>query len=151
MAKIMITNDGPHPAEKWAITTAEMIFPIDQSVDGERLMQARRLEQAIVEALVPHHSNHQHAERHALKEHGDAHLDVEHNPLSNAQQALSSIVSAAKGTPWEAHFLDAAVQHEVLQVIGNHMASAAHIERQWHCNRNPNSERARAWAARHHS
>ena len=132
---ILITNGGAHPPEKWAVATAEIIFPTDNVRDSNRLLQAKKLQFAIADALVPHHTDVQTAEKGKLATLGDAHLDTPHDPLEAAQKALADIVALAKGTPWELHFADAAVQAEIVQEIGNHFATAEHIERQWHCHR----------------
>ena len=31
MSKVLITNNGPHPPEKWAMITAEEIFDINNT------------------------------------------------------------------------------------------------------------------------
>lgn len=149
MTGVLVTNGGPHPADKWAVATAEHIFPIDPSVVGDRFLAAKKLQLAIAVALEPHHEGVQEAERAKLAAAGDDHLQTPHDPLAAAEAALAEIQAAAAGTPWEAHFADAEVQRVVIQEVGNHFATAEHIERQWHCHRNP-SDAAKAWLAQHH-
>lgn len=152
MAGVMITNGGSHPPEKVAITCAEQLFQIDRGAitDPERLMMAEDLLLAIKKALIPHHRRVQATERGTLKSRGTDHLDAPIDPLADAKLAFADIRKAAKGTPWEDHFDDPAVEHEVIQTIGNHMATDQHIERQWHCHRNPDDKRAQAWLGRWH-
>ena len=96
--RFLITNHGTHSPEQWAMATAQTIFDIEPSVVGDRLIQAQKVQVAIAEALVPHHSNVQETERSQLA------ADVAHilSPYAVDQyleQALADIVAAAKVHP----------------------------------------------------
>lgn len=143
---VMITDGGAHPPEKWAVMTAETIFPLGDALKGDRALLARKVQLAIAEALMPHHESHQDNERAALETHGDAHLDRAHDPIPRAEEALEAVKNCIRGTPWEDKIMDAAWLNLVGGILATHFATSADIERQWHCHRNP-SEKAQAFLA----
>ena len=154
MAGIVTTNnDGGkgHTPEKLAMVTARQLFDFDpNTLDSAKLAPAQKLLAAIQEALIPHHAKVQSTEREILKEKGSAHLDTPHDPLAAAQAALADIQAAAKGTPWESEFQNPEIVSGMTQVIGNWFATSQHIERQYHCHRNPTDPVAKAWLAAVH-
>lgn len=129
---ILKTDGGPHTPEQWGMATAMSMFPIDPAVVDERLIAAQKLQVAVAEVLVTHHAAVQSAERAKLAEHGDAHLETELGNEVEVSAAVSSVVAAAKGTPWEAHMLDPAVQDSMRSVLDGHFKTNQQIERQWH-------------------
>lgn len=141
---VMITNGGAHPPEKWAIATAEQICPVSDELQGSRLIEAKRVQLAVMEAILPHHKAHQDNERHQLKTAGDAVLDGDHNPMPRAEEALQAVIACLAGSPWEDKTKDKAWQGVVGGVLATHFATSADIERQWHCHRNP-SDKTRAF------
>ena len=147
--RIMITNYGTHPPESWAQVTAEHIAPISVGLTGPRYIAAMKLQMAITEALTPHHEAVQHHERAKLAESSD-HLLTNLDPEPHLEGAIQAILAAAKGTDWEAHFAKPEVQAVIRQEIGAHFATAQHIERSWHVDRNPGHPHARTWRAQHH-
>lgn len=149
-AKILITNGGTHSPEKWADTTAEHIFQVGSAVAGDRLIAAKKFQIQIAEILMPHHDAVQTDAKASLAANAQAHMTKAYDPLAKAEQATAEIVAAAKGTPWEDHFAKPEVQQVMVQEIGNHFATAEHIERSWHADRNPNTDAAKAFRAAHH-
>jgi len=146
--RIMITNGGPHPPESWAQVTAEHIAPIAVGLAGTRYVAAMKLQMAITEALTPHHQAVQHHEREKLA--GDpAHVMTDLDPSAHLDVAMQAIIDAAAGTEWEAHFAQPDVQAVIRQELGAHFATAQHIERSWHVDRNPAHPHAAAWRAQH--
>lgn len=149
MPGLMVTDGGPHPADKWAVMTGEHIFPIDPKADSERLIDARKVQMKIIEALLPHHHANMEAERGNLKTKGDAHLTAPYAPEDAAKAALAEIVSILKGTPWEAKTIDPDWLRIVEGELATHFATAQNIERQWHCHRSK-TPAAKQWLAVHH-
>jgi hypothetical protein len=136
MTRILVTNGGPHPPEKWAMTTAEMIFDIGSAVVGNRLIQAQKFQLVIAEILVPHHGKVQNNERSKLNE------DVENilTPFNSEKYLdgiMKDIINAAKGTPWQEHFAQPEVQAAARAVIASHIVTAQHVERLWHADHHP--------------
>lgn len=146
MARILVTNGGSHPPEKWAMTTAEQVFDIGSSVAGDRLIQAQKLQLAIAEALMPHYSQAQDDETSRLAEDAKNVLSS-HSVDAYLDAAMKDVVGAAKGTMWESHFADPDVQAAAREVIGSNFTTAMHVERLWHADRNPDCEFAQSYRA----
>lgn len=149
MAKIITTNGGPHPADKWAMTSAEEIFPMqDAALTGDHLIAAQRFQLDLAEVLEDHHDNVQTGEKESLTSHDD-HCDNEIEVEHHIKAALAAVVEKSKGTVWEAHFAKPEVQKAVEVVLESHFKSAAHIERLWHADRNPDNGAAHAYKSTH--
>lgn len=146
---VMITDGGAHPPEKWAVMTAEIIFPLSEALKGDRAILARKVQLAITEALLPHHYDHIIDEQSALKAVGDDHLDKAYDPIPRAEEALEAVKSCLRNTPWEDKLKNEEWLRTVGGILASHFATSADIERQWHCHRNP-SERAKAFLAARH-
>ena len=138
---IMTTNGGAHPADAWSAQTAAHIVSmirVDNSSTSSDAKLARRalprFEVDLADALERRYESHQLSERAALAER-DERLNealVQHKEL-DAEVAL--VMEVAKKTPFAAHFADPNTQRVVRDIIQNHLASAQHIERHWHCDR----------------
>lgn len=152
VSKILITNNigaGNHPADKWAMATAETIAEASQ-LDGDRLLEAQKLQLKIAEILKDHHAQAQSDEQAALAA-DPAHvhtsfLDVLKVDIANV---VAAIVEAAKGSLWEAHFAQPGMQEYIKQIVENHFASSMHVERLAHTDRNPDCPHAQAYRAAH--
>lgn len=132
MARILITDNGPHSAEKWAMTSAEELFPMqDAALTGDHLIAAQRFQLDLAELLQDHHGNVQGGEKASLEnneDHCDCAIEIDHH----VTDALAAVVEKSKGTVWEAHFAKPEVQQAVVKVLNNHFQTSAHIERLWH-------------------
>lgn len=144
MARILVTNGGSHPPEKWAMTTAEQVFDIGSSVAGDRLIQAQKLQLAIAEALMPHYIKAQADERSTLAKDAKNVLSP-HDLDAYLDKAMKDVVSAAKGTMWESHFANPDVQTAAREVVGNNFITVMHVERLWHADHNPDCEFAQSY------
>lgn len=147
MSKILITNGGAHPPEKWAMMTAEQIFDIGSTVAGDRLIQAQKFQLSIAELLMPHHEKVQGDERGKLAADAE-HINSGHDVEKYLDQITKEIVALAKGSPWQAHFAKPEVQTATRQVIGNHLATSQHVERLWYADKNPDCAVSQAYKAR---
>lgn len=147
--RVMITNGGPHPPDFWAQATAEHIAPIAPTMTGSRRLDALALQARIQGALTPHHDAVQQAERAAIAADPNR-LMAGYDPEQHVDEALAAVVAASVGTEWEAHFHDPAVVDVIRREIGAHFATAQHIERSWHADRNPTLPAAVAFRAQHH-
>lgn len=147
---VLITNHGPHSPEKWADATASMIFPVDPNVEGDRLLAARRVQMKITEALVPHHEKMQSREREHLGGDGDKRMFAPYDGKDHADEAMSGVIDALKGTPWEEKASNEEWLNIVRNLITQHFNDAQHIERSWHAIRNPHNETCRAFTAAYH-
>jgi hypothetical protein len=148
MAKIMITDNGPHPPEKWAMTTAETIFDTGSLVSVDRQLHAKKLQVAIAEALLPHHTNLQVFEKQKLKD------DISHIHSAYSHDldtVMADIIAASKNTFWETHFAKEEVQAAVRDILTNHFSTSQHIERLWHADIHPDCPVSQQYKAKFHS
>lgn len=146
MTRILVTNNGPHPAEKWAMATAQAIFDTSALVSGDHSIAAQKFQLSIAEALQPHHQQLQSDEQTKLV----ADPDYINTPLeasAYAEKVMNDVVGLSKGSPWEAHFARTDVQEEAKKVIADHMMTSQHVERLWHADRNPKVKAAQIYKA----
>ena len=134
---VLITNGGPHSAEKWAECTASHIVQIGEQVSGEQLAGARRLELAILTILEGHHATVQAGEQAILKASNAKTLSSRLASVPDPNEHLSvdgivaEIVAAADGTEFAPHFAEPATQDYIRAVLTQHFATNIDIERQW--------------------
>lgn len=147
--KVLSTNGGAHPPEQWAVTTSEFLVDIDPSVTGDRLIAAKKLQAAVAEVLMPHHTNTQNGERSALGQSNHEQLFAPMDSHFEAEAVYEKVAACAKGTPWEYHFQRDDVRREAIAVIEQHTNTVKHIERQWHCHRNRGNLQVESWMAQH--
>lgn len=146
-AGILITNGGPHPAEKWAIYVAERIVPTDNVTIGDRPMQALALQVAVAKAISDDFEKAQSEEKSRLFNDSN-HLNNDYDVDLYVEPMMQDIVSCAKGTPWEAHYNSADVQNEIRSMLRSHVWDTLHIERMYHADANPDMAPAREYKAR---
>lgn len=143
---IIKTDNGMHSAELMASACAGQVMNIDPAnMDGPRLLAAQKLEVAIVEALVPHHAAARDAVKAELAADATAHFarsDL-HDPGSVLDSAMSSVMDAAAGTPWEAEFTEK--KAEIRHRVGQFLVDMAHLERLYHRDANPTDALAKAY------
>lgn len=145
--RALITDGGAHPAEKWAVATAEMIFPIGPELEkaqGDRLLKAKRLQLDVADALTGHHAGVQNHEKTKLAALGDDRLDHVPDHAAATAEAVEAVMACMKGTPWEDKTANPEWREEITRIIAMHFGDNANIEREWHCHRNP-SDRASAF------
>jgi hypothetical protein len=149
---IMITNNGPHSAEKWAETTSSHIVTIADSLVGEKRGAAIKLQAAVYDVLVGHHTTVQEGERNKIKEFGVARLQHDMTPDDHVKvdDVLADIIAAAKGTPWESDFQKPEFAERLHQLLVDHFMSNAFIERSWHSDRNINTPEGQAFRKQFH-
>jgi hypothetical protein len=134
---VLITNNtsGNHSAADWAQATADHLVHVGPNADNATRLAAMRLELTLIDVLTTAHESVQSAEKSKLSTTGDAHLATDIDPSAAVDTALASVVAAAKGTPFEAHWADPQVQAQLRQVLGSHFGSSIHIERKHHSSR----------------
>lgn len=143
----MITNGGPHPADKWADTTTDTILDLIQvqddavSDEASAARQAKRdLRPVLFDIFMGHHDGVQRQERSQLSaiktsDAAQAHVAKPLTLHPDVTAALEEVNAALKVTPFAAHFAQGQVQQVLTQIIGNHTADVQHIERRWHVDR----------------
>jgi hypothetical protein len=159
---VMTTNGGPHPADKWALTTTGQIMQAVFSKPAAETAGARKFEIALLDILAPHHEHVQKHERGKIEEHGITRLSHPIDPREHCAAVVADIAAAAlkagsvvvpdPDRPGEtitvdlgAHFAKPEVQAALAGLIGSHFASAMDIERSWHADRNAHHDEAKAY------
>jgi hypothetical protein len=148
----MVTNGGPHSAAKWSEATASHIVEIGEHLAGEKRSGAIKLQARIVDIMERHHLAVQTVERDKMKKDAARVGLPTVNPRDNTDidAAVSEIVAAAKGTPWEADFDKPEAATHMRDLLTRHLRTNMHIERSWYADTNPDSPHSKAFRAMHH-
>lgn len=143
----MITNGGPHPADKWADMTTDTILALIKIADDSESPEAvearqvkRDLRPILFDIFMGHHDGVQKGERRdlvKLKKLDDAHehCNKQLELHDDCHSALEEVNAALATTPFGAHFAKPEVQAVLQQIVGQHTADVQHIERRWHVDR----------------
>lgn len=152
---IMITNGGPHPADKWAMTTSgklmDAVFGSGASVSS----RARKFENKLIDILEAAHDGIQKDERSKLKSKGKDRLYDPLDPRKEALEATQKIVAAAaeigeveiedrenpgqmKTVSLAKHFENPKVQQAVAGIVASDLASSIDIDRDHFAADHPN-------------
>jgi hypothetical protein len=134
----MITNGGPHPADRWADVTTDTIVDLlidanPDSVTPEALIarQAKRdLKPKLFDIFNSHHDGLQ-------KNDGKPHSAVD-APIEILGETLSTLAKVNKvlaATPFATHFAKPEVQAILTSIIGQHSTDVVHIERRYAADR----------------
>ena len=138
MVKFMITDGGPHPADKWADTTTEAILDLvqiaqDSVSDAAKAARAakRDLQPKLWSLLNTHHEAVQATHRTALKKIKNSQINqpIDVTPHLGTAADVLKLLSI---TPFADHFAQQTVQDVVTQIVGQHTADSIDIERRWH-------------------
>jgi hypothetical protein len=148
---ILVTNNGPHPADKWAEATASNIVDIAEHLSGEKRGAAIKLQASIIDILEGHHSTIQTGERGKIAEHGHDRLQHELDPAHHldVDAVTAEIIAASSGTPWEADFAKPETAAHLKELLTKHFKTSMHIERSWHADRNSNTEQTEEFREAH--
>lgn len=142
--QIMITNGGPHPADKWAEVTTEAILDLIQVASDSDTPEAaaarkakRDLRPVLFDILNDAHALVQGHERGELASKGIARCkanladaDAVHSP-----GVMKKIKTALAATPFKDHFAKPEVIAVIRTIVGQHIANNMHTERCWHQDR----------------
>lgn len=147
---VMITDGGPHAPEKWAAITAQQIIEeIEQNAPQVGIGEAREFRAELTKLFTGHHEAVQESERAAIARLDDRLM----HPLEPGEildSVIGEVVSLASRHSFAAYFVRPQTQEYLRHVIGHHFATSMFIERSWHADRNPATEAARAFRARHY-
>ena len=147
---ILVTDGGPHPADKWAEATSSHIVSIADSLSGAKRASAFKLQAAVIDILEKHHGLVQNGEQAKLQASPDrlaSGLDA--NDHTDLDQVVGEIVTAAAGTAWAETFALTETQTQLKALLASHFHTSMHIERSWHADRNPSLPQAQAFQSRH--
>ncbi len=148
----LITDGGPHSAEKWAVATASHIVSIAEHVSGEKRSAAIKLEAAIIDILEGHHTTVHDGEHATLAEIGHDRLTHSFDPEDHVSvdHVVSEIIAAAKGTPWAPDFDKPEMAESLRVVLNSHFSTSMHAIRSWHADQNADAEQSVAFKNTYH-
>lgn len=144
--KMMITNGGPHPADKFADVSTESILDLIQiaedAISGEATAarKAKRdLRPVLFDIFNTHHESVQYLENsecQKVKKHAEAHARA-HAPVDVTPHlsVMDEVAAALAATPFAAHFAKPEVIEVVKQIVARDTANVMHIERRYHSDR----------------
>lgn len=142
---VMVTDGGPHGADKWAAETAAEIMSYVKVADNVDTPEARavrrarpRMELDIADVLEEFHGANIEHERAQIEDHGDERLSHFCDPhCDHVSEAVEAVVAAAVSydEPFASAFNSDNGRAIIEKAVKVHMATAMHIERGWHADR----------------
>lgn len=139
----MITNGGPHPADKWADTTTDTIMDLIQVQEDSVTPEAtaaraakRDMRPKLFAIFMDHHDGVQKAERDNVPKSLKAAAEHVEKPLEpQINDTAKQVFDLLATTPFAAHFAKLEVRTVIETIIGQHTADVMHIERRYHHHR----------------
>lgn len=135
----MITNGGPHPADKWADMTTDTVLDLVQISEDSVSQQAQEARQAkrdmrskLFDVFNRHHDRLQKHEQGELAKEYRKRIASGLDPSQHLPSTMAEVNAVFDVSPFKLHFSQPAVQRVVRTIIGQHSADVMHIERQWH-------------------
>lgn len=140
--QIMITNGGPHPADKWADATTETILGLIQISDDADTADAayarqvkREMRPVLFNLFNTHHGDLQKFERAECKKDGKRAGNRRFDPSTHASKAAADLHAVLAATPFASHFARPEVKEVLERIIGQHFVNSMNIERCYHRDR----------------
>ncbi len=146
---ILITDGGPHGADKWAVVTAGQIISIAAGSESAGAIAGRRLELQVLDILERHYGSLQTGERGKLTAEGDDRIAAPLGGGDLCEPVVDEIIAAAAASVFVEHFAKPEVREHIHTLLHTHADNALAIERSWHARRNPDGKHARAFLDRH--
>lgn len=114
--RILITDGGTHPPEKWAEVIADDLIEIAPTASAEMVQAGQQLRYALISELIPAIADAQDAEkngRHGKSCHCDPHVTA-------MNKAINKVANLSR---FKDHFKRDAVQERIRLVCGIHSAT----------------------------
>lgn len=134
----LITNGGPHPADKWAAVVASKIvgfIQIDEQSNSEAATAARKAKPrfaiAISDAVEPVFEQVMQSEKSKVEAGAITARNDAFQVSDQVSQAFDAVISAASTTPFSEHFKLADVREIVRNIVTQNILDAANISRSW--------------------
>ena len=129
--KMLVTNDGKHPAFKWAELAADEIIEISAQAPETLMREAMEFRKRLVDLLTHHHQHSMDAEQKEIKagkDRLDRHLDTE----DHADRVTEEICHLSHNMSFADHFAKDEVKQHLNAVLNRYFKSAKLVERQHH-------------------
>jgi len=125
--KMMVTNEGKHPASKWAELAADDIVEISAQAPTTLMREAMAFRKGLVELLTHHHQVMIDHEMEEIKNGVD--LNAHYETEDHASNVVDLVCGLAKGSSFEAHFDQDHVKAHIEAVLNKYFKSAKLVER----------------------
>ena len=126
--RIMITDHGKHPPEKWATPATDEIIQISAESSNVLLKESLEFRTKLIDLFTTHFDTVMKAEQHAIANKHNITLHSE----PHVQPAADAICALAAGTNFATHFANPEVRQHIENVCNVHFKSAMNIERLHH-------------------
>jgi hypothetical protein len=134
----MITNNGPHPADKWAEVSTNAILGLVLIADDATSDAASRARLAKMElmpklylALTEQHAAVQASERGKLSG-TKGYAKSEIDPVPHVDGALAAVNAIMAASMFADHFATPDVQDTISNILAQHFGDSMNIERGYH-------------------
>jgi hypothetical protein len=138
--RVLVTDNGKHPASKWAELAANDIIEISAQAPDTLMREAMLFRAALVAKLTEDHQKMMDHEQDLIKK-GKHSLDLPYETEDHACKVVEDICKLAKGTSFAKHFDKPEVHAHLEFVCNRYFKSAKLVERQHY-----HTEKARAAA-----
>lgn len=135
---VLVTNGGPHPADKWASLAASKIsdlIQVDELSDTDLAAQARRAKPRLAidlsDTLEPVFVSATQDELARVNAGSVTGRNDPFQPDSYISSAIAAVSAVSATTMFSAHFADPTVVSVVSRIIAELILDAMNIERSW--------------------
>jgi hypothetical protein len=128
---VLITDHGKHSDEKMAIATAAEIIQIGATAAGQQALDARKLENEIIDVLTAHHAKVSKAEVDALSADGANHLTSRLDPRPHVDDIVDRVLAVCKASAFKEWFERDEVKHWIADKIASWTATNMFMHRDW--------------------
>ncbi len=127
--KILVTNEGKHPAYKWAELAADEIIEISEQAPETLVREAREFRENLVRLLTDHHQQMMDHEQAQIKD-GKHQMHLPLETEEHAEKVVDQIRDIAKGKSFAKHFSQDHVREHLNTICNKYFKSAKLVERQ---------------------
>lgn len=125
---MLVTNNGKHPASKWAEMAANELIDIGSQSPEALIKEAEVLKKTATDIFERHHQVMMNHEQANIAD-GKHDMDLPYESEAQAKLATSEIVVAAKSTSFTNYFNRADIQAAIEKLCNHYFKSAMHVER----------------------
>lgn len=126
--RMMITEEGKHPPEKWAQLAADEIIDISAKAPAALVREATEFRVKLVHMMTAHHRTMMEQEQRNIAD-GKHAMHLPYETEDYASEVVNEICKLAKGTSFEEHFKQDEVWSHLEAVCNRNFKSAMLVER----------------------
>lgn len=140
--RILTTDNGKHPPDKWAAFTADDLISVDGNSD--KAAAGHRLKADIIDLLTKSFDAVQKTEMERLAaDPGTQYASPITPEIDTVEEVVDAIVALADKTSFASFYQGPGRREAVTDVIRHHLALAIDIERSHHADQKPNDKASR--------